>query len=96
MFETLKAAIEVKMSETCSSYDEITIASEPRSQGLKYLPHWPPVNIDFEDIIYTVENGTESEYKNWIISFWKQLNWMLSDSLTVVSRETLTLRILQS
>lgn len=30
-------------------------------QSLKYLTHWPSVNIKFEDIIYTVENGSESK-----------------------------------
>lgn len=49
------------MSEISTSCDEIVIANEGRGQGLKYLPHWPPVNIDFEDVIYTVENGIESE-----------------------------------
>lgn len=51
------------MSEISTSCDEIEIvnADEGRGQGLKYLPHWPPVNIDFEDLIYTVENGIESE-----------------------------------
>lgn len=43
--------------------DEIVDASVPQGQGLKYLAHWPPVNIGFEDIIYTVENGlAESEF----------------------------------
>lgn len=50
------------MLEVESFRDEIINADEARSQGLKYLPHWPPVNIDFEDIIYTVENATESKY----------------------------------
>lgn len=49
------------MSDINSSCDEIIVANEARSQGLKYLPHWPPVSIDFEDVIYTVDNGTESK-----------------------------------
>lgn len=49
------------MSDISSSYDEIVVANEARGQGLKHLPHWPPVNIAFEDVIYTVENGIESE-----------------------------------
>lgn len=49
--------------ESNSSYDEIIVESEQsESQALKYLPHWPAINIDFEDVIYTVENGIESEY----------------------------------
>lgn len=42
--------------------DEIIDADKANGQRLKHTPHWPPVNIDFEDIIYTVENGQESEY----------------------------------
>lgn len=50
------------MSDMNSSNDEITLADEvTRSQGLKYLPHWPPVNIDFEDVKYTVDNTAESK-----------------------------------
>lgn len=37
--------------------DENVISSEVKTQGLKHLPHWPPVNIDFEDVIYTVDEG---------------------------------------
>lgn len=33
-----------------------------RGQALKYLPRWPAVNIDFEDVVYTVENGIESKF----------------------------------
>lgn len=50
-------------SPSTSSFDEILVESECRGQALKYLPHWPPVNITFEDVVYTVENGMESEYK---------------------------------
>jgi hypothetical protein len=49
-----------------SSYDAIGGAKEAKSQGLKklkHLPHWPPVNIDFEDVTYTVENGIQSKYE---------------------------------
>ena len=49
------------MSNISSSNDEIIMANDAKSQGLKYLPHWPPVNIDFEDLIYTVDNATESK-----------------------------------
>lgn len=50
-------------SESNSSYDEIIVESEQSNKGqaLKYLPSWPAVNIDFEDVVYTVENGMESE-----------------------------------
>lgn len=50
------------MSDISSSYDEIAVANEVRGQGLKHLPHWPPVNIAFEDVIYTVENAVDSKY----------------------------------
>lgn len=51
-------------SESNSSYDEIIVESEQSGggQALKYLPRWPAVNIDFEDVVYTIENGTEREY----------------------------------
>jgi hypothetical protein len=57
------------MSSESNSYDEIVVESEQsdRGQALKYLPRWPAVNIDFEDVIYTVENGTESEYRTFKI-----------------------------
>lgn len=50
-------------SESNSSYDEIIVESQQQTKGhaLKYLPRWPAVNIDFEDVVYTVENGIESE-----------------------------------
>jgi hypothetical protein len=47
-----------------SSFDEILVESDLRGQRLKYLPHWPAVNISFEDVVYTVDNGIESEYLN--------------------------------
>jgi hypothetical protein len=50
------------MSDTSSSHDDIIVANETKGQGLKYLPHWPPVNIDFEDVIYTIPNGMESKF----------------------------------
>lgn len=25
-----------------------------QSNNLKHLPHWPPVNIEFQDILYSV------------------------------------------
>lgn len=42
-----------------SSFDEIIIESELKSHALKYLPHWPPVTIDFEDLVYTVQNDED-------------------------------------
>lgn len=43
--------------QQCSS-DEISIESEhfnrKPSNSLKYLPHWPAVNIEFQDVVYTV------------------------------------------
>lgn len=40
------------------SSDEISVESDhmrqDRTKRLKYLPHWPAVNIEFQDIVYTV------------------------------------------
>jgi hypothetical protein len=32
------------------------------SSGLKHLPHWPSVNIEFEDLVYSVVDGAEGIY----------------------------------
>jgi len=50
------------MPEQNSSHDNIADITEMKSQALKYLPHWPPVNIEFEDIVYTVPDELESKY----------------------------------
>lgn len=50
------------MPDSSSTSNEIIEASQLDGQGLKHTPHWPPVNIDFEDIIYKVENGPESKF----------------------------------
>lgn len=49
------------MSDISSLYDVFVAANEAKCQGLKHSTYWPPVDIDFEDIIYTVENGIESK-----------------------------------
>lgn len=42
------------------SSEEISIDEEhfnvrrDSKKGLKYLPHWPAVNIEFQDLVYTV------------------------------------------
>lgn len=39
------------------SSDEISVDSDHQkndSRGLKYLPAWPAVNIEFQDLVYTV------------------------------------------
>lgn len=40
------------------SSDEISVESDHMRQdstkGLKYLSHWPAVNIEFQDLVYTV------------------------------------------
>lgn len=39
------------------SSDEISVDSDHRDDGskaLKYLPNWPSVNIEFQDLMYTV------------------------------------------
>lgn len=43
-----------------SSHDDEITAEQGQQFKLKHLPHWPPVQIDFEDIICTAENGNES------------------------------------
>lgn len=50
------------MSESSSSVDEIVSANGSDRQGLKYLHHWPPVNLAFDDVVYSVNNGVDSEY----------------------------------
>lgn len=47
-----------------SLHDKIAIG---KGQSLKYLTHWPSVNIKFEDIIYTVENLGESKCKQFFL-----------------------------
>lgn len=43
-----------------SSSDEISIETIPMDQkqkqqvNFKYLPYWPPVNIEFQDLVYSV------------------------------------------
>lgn len=48
------------MSQSNSeSYDSISMDLESSSsnfQGLKYLPSWPAVNLEFDDIVYSVED----------------------------------------
>jgi len=53
--------IESNSPASSSSFDEILIESELKSQALKYLPRWPPVTIDFEDLVYTVQNEEDRE-----------------------------------
>ena len=51
--------IESNSPASSSSFDEIIIESELKSQALKYLPRWPPVTIEFEDLVYTVQTDEE-------------------------------------
>lgn len=40
-----------------NSSDGISIESDPSkgsNPGLKYVTHWPPVNIEFQDLVYSV------------------------------------------
>lgn len=42
-----------------SSSEEISVESSEHyekdtAKGLKYLPRWPAVNIEFQDLVYTV------------------------------------------
>lgn len=58
------------------SSDEISIEEECLSKkrsssatNLKYLPHWPPVNIEFQDLVYTVPDIT-GEYVWYDYDLW--------------------------
>lgn len=44
-----------------NSFDEISVEEKPLSEDrygkvtrLKYLPNWPAVNIEFQDLVYTI------------------------------------------
>lgn len=44
-----------------NSFDEISVEEKPLSDDcngkvkrLKYLPNWPAVNIEFQDLVYTI------------------------------------------
>lgn len=56
------------MADQSSSHDKIVIDNV---QSLKYLTHWPSVDIKFEDIKFTIENGSESK-------------WIFSDNLSLI------------
>lgn len=44
-----------------NSFDEISVEEKPlndtcigKVKRLKYLPNWPAVNIEFQDLVYTI------------------------------------------
>lgn len=37
--------------------------------GLKYLPKWPPVDIEFHDLCYTVPDLNNGSYKYYLYLF---------------------------
>lgn len=41
---------------------EISTDIQQLATGLKHLPRWPPVNIEFQDIVYSVPDSLSSEY----------------------------------
>lgn len=46
---------------TTTTTTSTTVADDIGANGLKYLPKWPPVNIDFQDVTYSVPDlGGES------------------------------------
>lgn len=42
------------------SYDSISIDGDTNAncKGLKHLPRWPPVNLEFDDITFSVEDDS--------------------------------------
>lgn len=60
-FEKEWDSLKIQMPGSSSSSNEIVEANQLNGQGLKHTPHWPPVNIEFQDVIYKIENGQESE-----------------------------------
>lgn len=46
------------MDEICVELERLTTGS-----GLKYLPHWPPVNIEFQDLNYSVPEFNKGKKK---------------------------------
>lgn len=45
-------SIDDQLSSTASTSSSTT--SNNTAVSLKYLPRWPPVNIEFQDVSYTV------------------------------------------
>lgn len=42
------------LNEISVDYDREYRRQPSNNAGLKYLPHWPPVNLEFQDVVYTV------------------------------------------
>lgn len=42
---------------TSSTNNQLTDDEKTSYQGLKHLPHWPPVNLEFKDIVFSVNDG---------------------------------------
>lgn len=61
-----------RMTTQSSSHNEIAM---DKGHSLKHLTHWPPVNIKFEDIIYTVDSAVDSECKFLIIYIVLNINF---------------------
>lgn len=71
-----------------NSSDEISIESDPSKGsnpgGLKYVTHWPPVNIEFQDLVYSVPDMQgKFVYLPIFTSFYISLSLCVSRSLTV-------------
>lgn len=63
------------------SSDEISIEEEclnkkrsSSTTNLKYLPHWPPVNIEFQDLVYTVPDISGEYMTNLMSKQKKKIN----------------------
>lgn len=66
------------------SIDEVvepssTINESTKNNSLKYLPRWPPVNIEFQDLSYSVPD-LSGKFKNFSIfpSLTRNLNLICS------------------
>lgn len=54
--------ISIDSSHHSGTYSEdSSVVQVQKMPGLKHLPSWPPVNIDFQDVSFTVPDLIEGE-----------------------------------